>query len=54
MTTDEAADYVRLSAETLRYFRQRNEGPRWAKLGRRVMYRQQDIDAWIEASLVPR
>jgi excisionase family DNA binding protein len=51
MTTDEVADYTRLSVETLRYFRQREEGPRWAKLGRRVFYRRQDVDAWIAASL---
>lgn len=51
LTTEEAADYTRLSVETLRYFRQREEGPRWAKLGRRVFYRRQDVDAWIEASL---
>jgi excisionase family DNA binding protein len=52
MTTEEVAAYVRLSAETLRYFRQRDEGPRFAKLGRRVFYRRQDVDAWIESSVV--
>src|SRR4051794_28271149 len=40
MTTAEVADYTRLSVETLRYFRQRDEGPPFAKLGRRVMYRR--------------
>jgi excisionase family DNA binding protein len=52
MTTEEAAEYTRLSTETLRYFRQRDEGPRFAKLGRRVFYRRQDVDAWIESSVV--
>jgi excisionase family DNA binding protein len=52
MTTEEVADYTRLSVETLRYFRQREEGPAWVKLGRRVFYRRSDVDAWIEASLV--
>jgi len=52
MTTAEVACYTRLSEETLRYFRQRDEGPRFAKLGRRVFYRRQDVDAWIESSVV--
>ena len=52
MTTAEVANYTRLSVETLRYFRQRDEGPPFAKLGRRVMYRRRDVDAWIESSIV--
>lgn len=54
MTTEEVAQYVRLSVETLRYFRQRDQGPRFARLGRRVMYRRQDVDNWIEAAVVAR
>jgi predicted DNA-binding transcriptional regulator AlpA len=52
MTAAEVANYTRLSVETLRYFRQRDEGPPFAKLGRRVMYRRLDVDAWIESSVV--
>ena len=34
---------------TLRYYRARGEGPKSWKLGRRVVYFEDDVDAWIEA-----
>lgn len=52
MTTAEVGEFTRLSVETLRYFRQLGEGPPYAKLGRRVMYRRADVEAWIEAAVV--
>lgn len=46
---------TRLSVETLRYFRQRGEGPPYAKLGRRVFYRASDVEAWVSAAMqMPR
>lgn len=48
MTTTEVADYIKTPEATLRYWRHRNEGPRAFRLGgRRVMYRRQDVDAWL-------
>lgn len=49
MTTAEAAELLRTSPETLRYWRYVDMGPRSAKLGRRVMYRRADVEQWIEA-----
>ncbi len=38
-----------LSAATLRYFRHEGtKGPKSAKLGRRVVYRESDVLAWID------
>lgn len=34
---------------TLAYWRQRGEGPKWAKLGKRVAYRETDVQAWLDA-----
>ena len=34
---------------TLRYWRHCGTGPKSFKLGRRIMYRKADVDAWIEA-----
>lgn len=34
---------------TLAYWRHIGTGPRWAKLGRRVVYRRADVAAWVEA-----
>ncbi|MBS2939577.1 helix-turn-helix domain-containing protein [Nocardioides sp. J2M5] len=34
---------------TLRYMRSKKIGPRSAKLGRRIVYRKSDVEAWVEA-----
>ena len=34
---------------TLRYWRKTGGGPKSARIGRRVMYRVEDIDAWVAA-----
>lgn len=48
MTTAEVAEYLKTAEATLRYWRHRNEGPRSFRLGgKRVMYRRQDVDAWL-------
>lgn len=38
-----------IAAGTLRYWRHINEGPASFKMGRRVMYRRDDVEAWIAA-----
>jgi len=48
-TLDEAAAYLHTPVATLRYWRHLGDtGPRSMKIGRRVMYRQADLDAYIE------
>lgn len=48
MTTAEVAEYLKTAEATLRYWRHRNEGPKAFRLGgKRVMYRRQDVDAWL-------
>jgi predicted DNA-binding transcriptional regulator AlpA len=49
LTLDEVSDLTRLPVATLRYFRHCSTGTRSAKLGRRVVYRESDVHAWIEA-----
>lgn len=46
-TTPVAAEYLGLSPATLETMRSRGGGPPFVKLGRRVVYRQQDLDAWV-------
>lgn len=50
LTTVAAADYVGLSPKTLETRRTRGGGPPFLKLGRRVVYRKEDLDAWLEAA----
>lgn len=43
----EVADELRVPYSTLAYWRHIGKGPRWAKVGRRVVYRREDVVAWI-------
>lgn len=52
LTTRQAADYLQVSPRTLEGYRYREEGPRWAKAGRTVRYRVEDLDAWMAANSV--
>jgi len=49
LTIDAVSQLTNVSVATLRYWRHRNEGPRSFRLGRRVMYRRTDVNAWLEA-----
>jgi excisionase family DNA binding protein len=49
LTIAEAADVLRTPVATLRYWRHQGIGPRSFRLGRRVLYRRDDVHAWIYA-----
>lgn len=48
LTITEAADLLRAPVATLRYWRHRSIGPHSFRLGRRVLYRREDLHAWID------
>jgi predicted DNA-binding transcriptional regulator AlpA len=50
LTTEETSERTRIPPETLRYFRHRGIGPKSFKLGRRVLYAAEDVEAWIAAA----
>jgi DNA-binding transcriptional MerR regulator len=47
LTLIEAADLLRTPVATLRYWRHRGIGPDSFRLGRRVVYRREDLDRWV-------
>lgn len=49
LTCDEAGTFLKLSPRTLEKMRTIGGGPRFRKLGRRVMYKQADLEAWADA-----
>jgi excisionase family DNA binding protein len=49
LTITEAADLLRTPKATLRYWRHLGTGPRSFRLGRRVLYRADDLHEWITA-----
>ena len=50
MTTAEVAAVTRAPIETVRWWRHAGKGPKNFKLGRRVLYAVEDVEAWIEAA----
>ena len=50
LSTPLAAEYLGLSPATLETLRCRGGGPPFVKLGRRVVYRREDLEAWVTRS----
>ena len=46
--TPEAANYAGCSPRTLEKLRQTGGGPVYLKIGRSVLYRKSDLDAWLK------
>ncbi|MFQ1002265.1 helix-turn-helix transcriptional regulator [Modestobacter sp. SSW1-42] len=51
LTITEAAELLRAPVATLRYWRHLGTGPRSFRLGRRVLYRYDDVQTWVEEQL---
>lgn len=47
-----AAAYLGTTANYLAQMRHRGEGPAYIKRGRRILYRHEDLDAWLDARRV--
>lgn len=45
----EVAEMTGIPEATLRFWRHTKTGPKSAKLGRRIVYREEDVLAWIDA-----
>jgi Helix-turn-helix domain len=48
LNEQDAAAYLTLKAQSLRAMRCQSKGPTFLKLGRRVLYRLADLDAYVE------
>lgn len=52
LTEQEASPLVGLKVSTLQKLRVSGGGPRFAKLGRAVRYREEDLEEWLTARVV--
>lgn len=43
----EAAEHARTTVGTLRQLRHQGKGPKFYRVGRKVMYKIEDLDTWI-------
>jgi predicted DNA-binding transcriptional regulator AlpA len=50
LSTDEAAMLVGLASQTLATLRVSGRGPKYVKLGRRVLYDPADLAEWVAAN----
>jgi excisionase family DNA binding protein len=48
LTTEEVADLLRTSPESVRWWKQTSKGPAFVKVGRRILYPEAELLAWIE------
>jgi len=48
LTLSETAEATRTPEATLRYWRHKGTGPRSFRIGRRVMYKREDVEAWVQ------
>lgn len=53
LTVREAADYLGISEASLNGWRTRGDGPKFAKIGRMVRYRAEDLDAYVTENTFP-
>jgi hypothetical protein len=50
MTLEEFAEFVNTPLNTVRFWRQSGSyGPKFARIGRRVMVRRSDAEAWVQS-----
>jgi hypothetical protein len=49
LNTEEAACHLRSSPAALAKMRRRGNGPTYVKVGKQILYRVEDVDAWLEA-----
>jgi len=47
LTIEEAAEMLRTPVSTLRYWRHMKRGPKAGRIGGRLMYRQADLEQWL-------
>ena len=52
LTIEEVAAMTRLPEATWRWFRHNNTGPKAAKLGKRLVWRESEVIAWIDAQFM--
>lgn len=53
-TPDEAAQFLRTTRAQLSQDRYQGRGPRYVKLGRRVLYRWEDLRAYVDSNVYER
>lgn len=51
LTAQEVADYLVVPVATLYAWRHKGEGPKGARIGRHLRFRQADVDRWVQSQM---
>lgn len=49
----ELAEMLKVTEETLREWRRQKIGPDFVKVGKSVLYRETDVQQWLEMNVIP-
>jgi predicted site-specific integrase-resolvase len=50
MTMEEVSEETRIPVNTLRFYRHKGIGPKFAKFGRRLMAKREDVEKYVNAA----
>jgi predicted site-specific integrase-resolvase len=53
LSVEELAEMLDVSPDTLREWRRTKQGPDYVRAGKGVMYRENDVKAWLGRNVVP-
>lgn len=51
LTQEQVADYLQMPVRTMEAWRYSGDGPKFVRIGRRVRYRPQDVEEWVESQV---
>lgn len=51
-TVDDVSAYLGIPKETLYQWRTKGYGPKGARMGKYLRYRQEDVEAWVDQQVV--
>jgi excisionase family DNA binding protein len=54
LTATDVADYLGVPVSTIHFWRGRGQGPAAIKVGRRLVFRAEDLAEWIQEQAAPR
>jgi len=52
MSSKRTAQYLDAAEQTLNNWRHQGRGPSYIKIGKKILYRRSDVDAWLDAHRV--
>jgi predicted DNA-binding transcriptional regulator AlpA len=52
LNSEAAGEYIGIGPRTLPVWRNLGKGPKYLKIGGKVLYRREDLDAWLTSRLV--